>query len=597
MVLILATVTSKGGLAHYWPFDSNYDDVAGSANGTVVGAGVSISTVNGEYARGSGGLKIDSNAGAMGYIDIAQSCIPNGQKQVSVSAWYRYEDIGGDGSDSRRYVWSTHPDYSCEYSIGSGNDGEWYFRTVDLNVYSDNSGPVVTDGLWHHAVTIWDRNANKAYFYHDGIRRDEVDTSGTSDDLSNSTGFHIGDYRDGNGGRNFDGYIDDVAVFNHALTAKEVLNLFNGASPRDLARPKVRAVQLDSISGNDFTVLNATPGFEVDFQALNLGDHQLHVSDSRILQGDGVIIGNANDGGDSIFQASGDLTYTGAADARYDNGFAFSTADLSGGGEKNFDMSFAHFPFNWSSDGWIAAHIASDGSVLAGPNLPSGTTITKLDTTPAWVGPGNFVMRIPNVDSRSDGMLFIVGGENDNNVTVAGIVDDPDDVHVVSGDAALGDWHIHIRSAAHNDTSDTGEDGTFSFLFIPYNTLNLIGGWVEGDGGSLRKVGDFTASDGDSTGQVDIAIPDGQGGYFSPADGILILACAGIRGEFNSGTNEDPVEGNVLSWSYDVGDSEFVVHGFDAPSATLQDTEFVFAFVPYEDSLQLPPRGTRVLIR
>ncbi len=146
-----------------------------------------------------------------------------------------------------------------------------------------------------------------------------------------------------------------------------------------------------------------------------------------------------------------------------------------------------------------------------------------------------------------------------------------------------------------NDVSTTGSDGKFSFLYIPYNTVNLIGGRIEGAGTVMKSVGTFTVSNGDSDGQIDISIPNPSGGFFSDSDGILILTVSGTYD-----VNNNPVDGNVLSWTYDDVDEEFVVHGFDArdggnglPQHAL---DFVFAFVPYDNSLELPPQGTMISI-
>ena len=617
--ILLATgggvTPALGALVAHWSFDSDYSNVQGNSvlDGFPVSTGtgsVSITGAAGEYQRGGGALKIDDPASGMNYVDVTQSPVANNQKQVSVVAWYRYSDISSDGSDARKYVWSTHPTYSTEFSVGSSFDGEWYFLTPTTpnGHFADTTGPVINDGLWHHVAMVWDRDANTAKYYHDGALRDNRDTSSNLADLVDSTGFHIGDYRNGDGGRNFDGYIDDVAVFDHALTDGEVLNLFHGAGPQNLDEPPVRAARVQVTGTTNATtayaVLNESTGLNANFQNNNFGDHELYSSDSRLLQTDGVIIGNANDGDDSIVQVAGDLTYKGPADPRYDNGMGFSTADLSGGGEKNFDLSFAHFPF---AGKWIAAHVDDDGTVLAGPNLPAGTTITPLDQSQARLGPGQFVVHMPGIDSRTDGMLFVVGGENDNNFVGAGVFEDPTNVNVVAGDASLGDWHVHIRDAAQNDTSDVGELGTFSFLYVPYKSQlapeplmieNLVGGRIGEDGSILNIAGTFTMLPKTAAGTYHIRIPDGQGGFFGDDDGILILTASGILEGGQSGNNIDPVEAGGITWQYDSVNNWFEVLTFDAPSSSLDDTQFVFAFVQYDNplALSIPEPSSLVLL-
>ena len=71
-------------------------------------------------------------------------------------------------------------------------------------------------------------NANQGYaeFYYDGELRDRVEADPGAG-LNETTYINIGDYRNGNGGRNFDGYIDDVAFFDIVLNADQVKAIYD----------------------------------------------------------------------------------------------------------------------------------------------------------------------------------------------------------------------------------------------------------------------------------------------------------------------------------------------------------------------------------
>lgn len=590
----------------YWTFDNDFSDAMGAFDGTAVtggGATVTIGSGSGEFVRGSGALKIDDPAsGSQGFVALGQSPIADTQKQLSIAAWYKVADIAGDGSDDIKTLWSTSPNWSAEYSIrGSGSaDGQWYFNGTD-GAYYDTVGPVVADGLWHHVATVWDRNANRARYYHDGMLWDEHDTSGTTGDLIASTDFFIGDYRGGNGGRNFDGYVDDMAVFDRPLTDQEVRNLFHGATPASLDQPAVRAgrVLVDD-SSSVVTVDHQSPGFSVNFQHFNYGDHELYSGHARLKQADGMIMANSSkNDDDNLVGVAGNLTFP-TTDPRYENGMGFPTADLGTSTEENTHISFAHYPF---AGGWIAGHVAADGTLLAGPNVPTGTTITKLDEGQAHVGPGNYVLSIAGVDSSTDGMLFVVPGENDDNYIGAGVFEDSSNVHVAAGDAALGDWHIHMRDNSQNDVSYDGENGAWSFLYLPYEQQpdgqiiqNLIGGRVSESGSLVGSVGDFTF-DNASTGTYYLRIPDGQGGYLGGDDGILHLTASGILEGFDSGNNIDPVEAGAITWEFNAAEDRFEILAKDAPGSGLDNTAFVFAFVQYDNPLRLAvPEPTSLLL-
>ena len=77
------------------------------------------------------------------------------------------------------------------------------------------------DGKWHHSVLTW--NSSEAVFYVDGRR--EISESG--DERWNNTAnvaAQIG--ADGSGTTNWNGSIDNVMIFNRALTASEIVQLY-----------------------------------------------------------------------------------------------------------------------------------------------------------------------------------------------------------------------------------------------------------------------------------------------------------------------------------------------------------------------------------
>ncbi len=218
-------------LQAYWTFDTDYssavnnDYYQGIPHG---GEFTSITNVPGEFKNGTGALKLDSgpSAGNRTFVEIPTEVADVGRdKQITVSAWYNYTDISGDGSDTRSFVWESSPGYSLSFGLrddGAGTrDAEWWFE----GLASDTSGPIITSGEWNHAVMVLDMDVGRAQFYHNGELRDDVPVS---ESIPGMTGLNIGNHRAGNGERDFDGFIDDVAVFHGVLTAEAVAGLFEG---------------------------------------------------------------------------------------------------------------------------------------------------------------------------------------------------------------------------------------------------------------------------------------------------------------------------------------------------------------------------------
>ena len=105
---------------------------------------------------------------------------------------------------------------------------------------SATSTSVLNDGAWHHVVGISDPNSDldllgdgEIFMYVDGnLETTYKKTQTEASDYGNSV-FAVGTGADLSTGtyNRFTGLIDEVAVYNHALTGVEVLALFNATLP------------------------------------------------------------------------------------------------------------------------------------------------------------------------------------------------------------------------------------------------------------------------------------------------------------------------------------------------------------------------------
>ena len=77
---------------------------------------------------------------------------------------------------------------------------------------------------------VLDEDAGRIQFYHNGQIVDDVPSGGLT--IAAMDGFHIGNHRTGDGTRDFDGYIDDVAVYHGVMTADAVAGLYAGTTRR-----------------------------------------------------------------------------------------------------------------------------------------------------------------------------------------------------------------------------------------------------------------------------------------------------------------------------------------------------------------------------
>jgi hypothetical protein len=222
----LIEFSTAEGLIAYYPFDTDFANAQGDSqyDGDPIGH---VETSNEEAKVGSGALKIDDYSDTAILVTIEPSPLAAGQKQVTVTGWYKYQDINNDGSDARPFVLESN-DYHVSFGTRIEDDmldgGEWYFRGNPG--WSDTTGPLITPtDPWHHFALVYDAGRGYAEFYFDGELRDHVEGSPGSG-LNETSYINIGDYRNRDGGRNFDGYIDDVAFFDITLNATQIKALY-----------------------------------------------------------------------------------------------------------------------------------------------------------------------------------------------------------------------------------------------------------------------------------------------------------------------------------------------------------------------------------
>jgi alkaline phosphatase D len=224
------------GLIAHWPFDHDYSSTVNNKlyqGKPIGGASVRITRDPAHVRRGGGALRIDSHAGtgSPAFVSIRNPLFGRHNAEVfTVVGWYRFEDLSGDGSDERNFVWETRPGYSLAFGLRDAEgkrDAEWWFQTGGHQTISDTTGPLIEPGQWHHTAMVWNQPRGHCLFYHDGVLRDKVSLS-REDALEEMSGFHIGNHREGNGRRDWDGYLDDMAVFDLELTVTQVRALVQG---------------------------------------------------------------------------------------------------------------------------------------------------------------------------------------------------------------------------------------------------------------------------------------------------------------------------------------------------------------------------------
>lgn len=210
----------SSGLAAYYPFDGNANDASGNGNNGTVTGNASLTT--GIYGQGYAfdGLSSRINVGSNPSLDNLSS--------VTYSAWINIQGYSKNGHGflvDKNYI-------NLSWHHGGGG----YHNDVISGAvsYSDTNSMATSQNLyskinntWTHVVMTFDAISKNVSLYINGVEATyQVKTTGVGTKINDAVSVqYIGDSSYGT--RTFNGSIDEVRIYNRALTATEVLELYN----------------------------------------------------------------------------------------------------------------------------------------------------------------------------------------------------------------------------------------------------------------------------------------------------------------------------------------------------------------------------------
>jgi len=207
----------------WWPLDETSgaiaDDIVGFNNvGTYFG---NPTPVPGKVA---GALKFD---GVGDYVRVHhQSELDFGAGDFSIDAWIKAQPNSAHPIVEK---WNAPVGSIPGYSFYLQGGQLWFSWSHTTGVSIASGGPNIADNLWHHvAVTIQRGNSQGGKLYVDGILVQAFDPkSGT---VNNTVDLWMGRSRANPSPFFFKGVIDEVELFNRALTAGEVNSIWAAGS-------------------------------------------------------------------------------------------------------------------------------------------------------------------------------------------------------------------------------------------------------------------------------------------------------------------------------------------------------------------------------
>jgi len=274
----------------YWSFDEGAGTVAndGSGNdnhGEVVGGAQWVAGKLGSALAFDGAddmVVIEQNIGLPIYN--------NGTDNVwSIAMWVK----GGPQNDMRVFSEASTTSNNPLFNLGTKNDGatgqlDCYIRPAGMGHTFSDAEPF--DETWHHIA--WVDEDGAARLYVDGVL-DGGDFNYTRAELDLNT-TTIGGILRANPSHWFTGMIDDVQIYNHALTEAEVLAAMDGLSPKELAaKPSPEDERTDVF--RDAT-LTWEPGQFADTHDVYVGASFADVNDAAVPAAAGLDVSSFDPG-------------------------------------------------------------------------------------------------------------------------------------------------------------------------------------------------------------------------------------------------------------------------------------------------------------
>jgi hypothetical protein len=214
----------QSNLVSYWKFDEGSGtqamDSAGSNHGSISGA-----TWTG--GKVGGALNFD---GSNDYVDCGDIAAVDGTRGLTIMAWINTDSISAQklvsrkGEDYPPYYFWVRSDYTIFFGI---------YRSY--TAYTAQTTETIIPNEWFFVAGTYDGETVRTYI--DGVER-ATNTSPSGPTNSNGFSVQIGSAYPEYPTAWFDGKIDEVVIYNRAVSADEIMRFYeNGLSGRDYIDP------------------------------------------------------------------------------------------------------------------------------------------------------------------------------------------------------------------------------------------------------------------------------------------------------------------------------------------------------------------------
>lgn len=247
------------GLVGWYPFNGNANDESGNGNDGVVN-GVTLTTDR--NGKSNSAYNFD---GIDDFIEIQDAQSLKFTDEITISFWMRLDNLPTDGIGHQIITKQVNSGVNQEgFHIVLNNGNELMYRYkngtsgTQIFLYEDAIN-FPSLGSWFHVVAVTNNSEDKLY-----INNILVDYNSPSADIGgmNISNLIFGKPTWTNGNASlFNGGIDDIAIYNRALTQQELTALYSSCS---ISATTIGAIS-STTSGNNITMSATSSGSNLNY--------------------------------------------------------------------------------------------------------------------------------------------------------------------------------------------------------------------------------------------------------------------------------------------------------------------------------------------
>jgi hypothetical protein len=227
------------GLVGWWPFNGNGNDVFGQNNLIPYGTSGTVDRIG----QSNGCLEFEGTNMVAEYLQ-ASNLTPFISNSYSYSIWFNTDTIR---PNTGGLTWPTQSIFCVGVNnYSTGNSLHLHLLTSNLGFshwtpttswVGQNSSPVqISKNQWYHAVVTYDNSISKLYLNGQFLGQVSIPLSYTQ-----AVKFVVGgdsETPDGSIRAGFDGKLDDLGFWNRALSASEILSLYESCQDSIQSQPQ-----------------------------------------------------------------------------------------------------------------------------------------------------------------------------------------------------------------------------------------------------------------------------------------------------------------------------------------------------------------------